>query len=277
MGHLKPRIREGLLRLAWAIGAIAAVFWLAASLHMPGGFWVIVAILLPAEWVWRGFSTDPPPRAYAATLRTRRLVLRRALPIDADPLHAMLSDPETTRYWHAPPHTTREETDIWFQRMLAPEHPEGCDDFIMVHRGRVIGMLGSLRLPWVSFLLSRDEWRKGLATEALTAFTRYMFDRRLLYLYAATDAQNAAARALLAKGGFHEIGRSTGLWKVQDQPAEAVHYMLHADGAAPDLAKEQALIAGWEAATAAHLVGGEHHPEQLGHADPDQQPEQQER
>lgn len=277
MDRLKPRIRRGLVRLVEAAAILAVVFWAAPSLRVLGELWVILAIAFAGTAAWEGFRADPPPRAYAATLRTRRLVLRRALPIDAVPLHAMLSDPETTRYWHAPPHTTREQTDIWFQRMLAPEHPEGCDDFIMVHHGRVIGMLGSLRLPWVSFLLSRDEWRKGLASEALAAFTRYMFDRRLPYLYAATDAQNAAARALLAKGGFHEIGRSNGIWKVQDQPADAVHYMLHADGAAPDLAKEQAIIAEWEAAAAAHLVGGGHDPEQLDHRDADQQPEQQER
>jgi RimJ/RimL family protein N-acetyltransferase len=281
VARLTARLRCGLTRLAWAAGLLGAVFWAAHSISLErlGGPWVLVAIVVAGIWVVDGFRNGPPVRPPASVLRTRRLVLRRALPDDLGRFHEMLSDPEAMHHWDSLPHASLEQSREWFQRMLAPASPELFDDFVIVRRGRVIGMMGSLNLPWVSFLLDRDEWRKGYASEALAAFVRYMFGRGMPYLRAATDTHNAAARALLAKAGFHECGESREIWRVRGEPAVAVHYRLNRYGSEPDLEEERQTIEVMEAAVIAHrlkLKCGGQAVEQGDDADADQQAEQQE-
>lgn len=263
MGRLMPRIRQGFTRLAWVIAGWLAFWVVTATLHASGGgrllapglerFGVFTVFLFVAAfgWVWNGFRTDPPPRERAEALRTKRLVMRRILPVDVARLHEILSDPETMRYWHRPAHEDHEVTAAWLQQIIVPADPTLCDDFVVLHRSHVIGLLGSMRLPWVSFVFDKSVWRQGFAGEALAAYAAYMFARGLPYLRAATDVNNAAAQALLRGAGFRETGRTNGVWRVQGEPSEAVHYRLNRDGAEPDAEEERATIARMEEARAA--------------------------
>ena len=221
------RAKNGLGRLAFVIGGFAFLQLLDASSPGFGGPWVLILYATGAAWIWNGFFGRPPPPVYARTLRTRRLVLRRAVPSDLAPLHAILSDPEATRYWDTPPHASPAETQLWLDRMLVPDTL--CDDFVIDLNGRVIGVAGSLRLPLVSFVFARSAWGKGYAREALAAYRDYIFGRGLPFLCAATDERNAVARALLASTGFREVGRSSDIWRVQGALSDAVHFRLNRD------------------------------------------------
>ena len=53
------------------------------------------------------------------TIRTERLLLRRARHGDLDDIHAVLSDPNAMRYWSTPPHATIEESRAWLDAMIA--------------------------------------------------------------------------------------------------------------------------------------------------------------
>ena len=162
---------------------------------------------------------------HSRTIRTPRLLLRRAVVDDLNALHVMMSDPQTMRFWSTPPHADRETTARWLDSMIAAP-PETSDDFIVELEGRAIGKLGVWRLPEVGFLLSRDCWGHGYAAEALAAFVAYAFARDVDHLTADTDPRNRACLALLARTGFRETGRAARTWLVGDEWCDSVYLRL---------------------------------------------------
>jgi RimJ/RimL family protein N-acetyltransferase len=119
-------------------------------------------------------------------LETDRLVLRHLERGDLEGLFALYRDPEIRRYF--PEGTlTRDETSEELEWFLDghPEHPRlGLWATIHKPSGRFIGRCGLL--PWtiddraeveVAYLLAREFWGQGLATEAARAIVRHAFDR----------------------------------------------------------------------------------------------------
>jgi RimJ/RimL family protein N-acetyltransferase len=162
-------------------------------------------------------------------IRTDRLVLRKARESDLAPLHAILSDPETMRYWSTPPHADVETTRRWLAQMIDLPAATG-DDYIIERDGRVIGKLGLWQATEIGFLLSRDRWGQGYAREALLAFAAHAFKDRTDHLTADVDPRNAACLALLRRAGFRETGRATRTWKVGDQWCDSVYLRLDREG-----------------------------------------------
>jgi len=187
------------------------------STHGGGPFALLMAAVL-VRWIVNGFTL---PLARAPCLTTRRLLLRRARGEDAAALHAILCDPRAMQYWDTPPHGSLAETRAWLDGWLAVP-PEQSDDFVVERDGRVIGFLGSKRLPWISFQLAPGEWRKGYASEALVAFRDYIVERGVKIPSAVTDLRNAAARALLEGAGFEECHRSNLTHEATGETIEAV-------------------------------------------------------
>ena len=159
------------------------------------------------------------------TLRTERLVLRRAIEGDLDALHAMMSDAETMRFWSTPPHPDLDTTRRWLASMIAAP-PELSDDFIIELDGQPIGKLGAWRLPEIGFLLAREHWGKGYAAEALATFIAHAFSGGADHLVADVDPRNAASLALLARAGFQETGRATKTWCVGGVWCDSVYLRL---------------------------------------------------
>lgn len=158
-------------------------------------------------------------------LRTERLLLRRAVAGDVDPMHRIMSDIVAMRYWSTPPHADRDETVRWVTSMIEVD-PAESDDFIVTLDGAVIGKLGAWRLPEVGFLIDRAHWGKGIASEAMAAF----IDRRRTLgsteLKADVDPRNAASLRLLKRHGFIETGRATGTWQVGGESCDSVYLKL---------------------------------------------------
>jgi len=161
----------------------------------------------------------------AITIRTERLLLRRARPDDLAALHRIMSDAEAMRYWSTPPHEDVETTRAWLDSMIAAP-AEASDDFIVELDGETIGKLGAWRLPEVGFLLARRCWGKGYAGEALAAFVAHAFAARSDHLVADVDPRNAASLALLARAGFRETGRATRTWCVGGEWCDSVYLRL---------------------------------------------------
>lgn len=170
----------------------------------PSGIGPVVFLLAcwALPWLARGFTA---PIARAERIRTRRLVLRRLHTDDVPALHAIFADAETLEFWDTHPHVSIAETQAHLERICT----ETNDEFVVEREGRVIGLIGSVRAPWVSFIFARQEWRKGYAGEALMALIDYLAERGLPTLCAVTDQRNAAARALLARAGFQEFYRGS--------------------------------------------------------------------
>lgn len=118
-------------------------------------------------------------------LKTDRLLLRHLVMDDLDKLFKLYSDPEIRKYFPEGVLTleeTREELE-WFLNGH-PEHPElGLWATIHKETGKFIGRCGLL--PWeidgkleieVAYLLDKNFWHQGLATEAATGILAYAFD-----------------------------------------------------------------------------------------------------
>ena len=162
----------------------------------------------------------------ADEIRTERLLLRRARMSDLDAIHSALSDPEAMRFWSSLPHQTRKESETWLRSMVDADLAIS-DDFIVEHDGRVIGKLGCWRLPEVGFLLVRNVWGQGFASEALRAY----LDRRRAIgepreITADVDPRNAASLRLLLRHGFVETGHATQTWHVGDEWCDSVYLEL---------------------------------------------------
>ena len=159
-------------------------------------------------------------------IETARLRLRPARVEDAEALHAILADPVATRYWSTPPHGDRAQTREWLDAMINIKHGEG-EDFIVEHRGQVIGKAGLLRFPEIGFILDPGHWGRGFAAEALApvidrAFAVHKLDR----IVADVDPRNQASLKLLARLGFEEVGRRQRSWKVGEEYCDSVDLVL---------------------------------------------------
>jgi [ribosomal protein S5]-alanine N-acetyltransferase len=158
-------------------------------------------------------------------ITTDRLTLRRARWEDLEAVHRLFSHPQVMRYWSRPEHETLEETRDWLADMVEPA-PDS-DDFLIEHRGEVIGKAGAWSLPEIGYLLHPDHWGKGLGHEALTAVLGYLFAAHdVPELTAEVDPRNGASLRLLEKLGFRETHRAerTLLWR--DEWCDSVYLAL---------------------------------------------------
>lgn len=163
------------------------------------------------------------PSVATPEIQTARLRLRPAVESDLAATYTIMSDAQAMRYWSTPPHPDLETTRIWLARMI-----EGSfgSDFIVELDGRCIGNMGCSRWPDVGYLLSRDCWGKGYATEALTAFVAYAFAGFTDHLTADVDPRNEASLKLLARAGFHVTGYGEKTWHVADEWCDSVYLRL---------------------------------------------------
>lgn len=141
-------------------------------------------------------------------LRTDRMILRRAQAGDLPDLHAVFSDPRAMRYWTRPAHTTRAETQVTLDALMAADGQEG-DEFVLEHAGHVIGKAGMWRVPEVGFILHPDHWGQGLMIEALTAVIAHLFSAHdMPALTAEADPRNAGSLNVLRRLGFAVTGHA---------------------------------------------------------------------
>lgn len=128
-------------------------------------------------------------------LSTERLLLRHFEPEDVESLYALYRDPEVRRYFPDGTRTleeTKEELE-WFVRGH-PDHPElGLWATVDRHTGEFLGRCGLL--PWqikgtdeveLAFMIKKERWRRGLATEAALGIIQHANEvlhlRRLICL-----------------------------------------------------------------------------------------------
>jgi ribosomal-protein-alanine N-acetyltransferase len=151
----------------------------------------------------------------APTLITERLRLRPLRSDDAEALFAVFSDAETMRYWSSPPHGSPRLTAEAVEAARA-SFPAGSGIEWAITRADedvAVGKIGHWR--WqrahsrseVGFILRRDLWRQGLATEAMRAVVDWGFDRLQLHsVEAQLDFENVGSQRTLERVGFRKEG-----------------------------------------------------------------------
>ncbi len=145
-------------------------------------------------------------------LNTKRLLLRHLEPEDLEPMYVLYRDPEIRKYYPDGTRTleeTKEELD-WFLHGH-PHHPElGLWATVERSTGEFLGRCGLL--PWhiegndvveLAFMIKKERWREGLATEAARGIIEHAHrDLRLRRLVCLVMPGNAASTRVAQKVGM---------------------------------------------------------------------------
>ena len=144
------------------------------------------------------------------TLQTERLLLRPLGPGDRDTTHAYAGDRGNARYMLHLPNDTLEET-VAFLAMVsadwAKEAPENYE-FAITLDGRHIGAISVTRYEggadWeLGWILHRDYWGHGYATEAAAAIRDFAFQQLgVQKLVAHCDARNRGSFRVMERIGM---------------------------------------------------------------------------
>jgi ribosomal-protein-alanine N-acetyltransferase len=149
-------------------------------------------------------------------IETARLSFRDFTLDDYDAVHSYASDPEVTRYTAFGPNTP-EQTKGFLQFVSGESSSEDRANysFALIHKetNELIGSCGLMRTdsngPQYSFgyVLRKDRWGQGLASEATTALIEFGFaELRAHRLWAHVFVGNTASEKLLRKLGFRYEG-----------------------------------------------------------------------
>lgn len=150
-------------------------------------------------------------------LTTERLILRPFRPSDFHDVHSYASDPEVTRFTSFGPNTPDETRD--FLARCDAEISEAIRktyNFAITLRGadRAIGGIGFAidhplhRAAEMGYVLHRDQWGRGIATEAVTALVSFAFSTAGLHrIVARCHPENVASATVMQKIGMKYEGR----------------------------------------------------------------------
>jgi [ribosomal protein S5]-alanine N-acetyltransferase len=156
-----------------------------------------------------GISGMPAPQR----LETARLILRKPVLDDAHEIyHRYAADAEVTRFLAWPRHRSVADSRAfvefsdaqWHDRAVGPYLIESLD-------GRLLGGTGlelqSSDCASTGYVLSRDSWGRGYASEALRAIIEVTRQLSIRELYAICHAEHAASQRVLEKCGFDRRAR----------------------------------------------------------------------
>jgi len=143
-------------------------------------------------------------------LTTARLILKPQTQADAPALLRILGDGEAMRFWNRPPITDPAVIEGLVEEQQAAMAAGLCRYWTVWEGGDAIGSIDLSLIENQSaelgFLVRRDRWGLGLASEAASAVVAHAFGALALdRLAAGTNAGNAAARRVLEKTGFRLV------------------------------------------------------------------------
>jgi RimJ/RimL family protein N-acetyltransferase len=169
------------------------------------------------------------------TLETARLVLRRPVASDAHAIFAgYASDPEVTKYLSWPRHLAIVETHMFLQFSDAEWSKWPAGPLLVFSRadGTLLGGSGlAFEAPYratTGYVLGRDHWGKGYATEALGAIVGLARSLGVQRLSAICHADHRASWRVMEKCGFERealLRRHTVFPNLSEEPADVLQYV----------------------------------------------------
>ena len=146
-----------------------------------------------------------------AAIRTPRLVLREMETDDFESVHAYASDPDVCRYMSFGPNRP-EETRAYIARMIDSRNAEPrsmysllvcLPDGVVIGGGGIDGGSEKDKAGLIGYLLRRDCWGQGYATEVANALVRFGFDDlRLPRVWSTCHVANSASAHVMEKVGL---------------------------------------------------------------------------
>ena len=144
-------------------------------------------------------------------LETDRLLLRKMTPDDAEAVFAYASDPETSRYVIWETHLSVEDSRAFLELVASRCESGGEPEWGIVYKGdhRFVGTCGFVN--WepeharaeLGYVLSREYWGRGLASEAARAMISFGFTvMDLNRIEARCISENAASARVMQKAGM---------------------------------------------------------------------------
>ena len=142
-------------------------------------------------------------------VETARLILRKPEREDAGAIFARYAgDREVTRLLAWPRHTTIRDTQAFLEFSEAEWSKWPVGPYVIESRqeGTLLGSTGLMCEPTecaaTGYVLARDSWGQGYATEALKAVTEIARKAGIVRLYAHCHPENQASARVLQKCGF---------------------------------------------------------------------------
>ena len=120
----------------------------------------------------------------APVFETKRLILTKICAEHAEDMYKYSCDPDVTKYLTWSPHSSRKETENYI-KLLAKKYDCGAfHDFglVLKESGRMIGTCGftsaddSTNTLELGYVLAKDMWGQGLATEAASFLAAFSFE-----------------------------------------------------------------------------------------------------
>jgi RimJ/RimL family protein N-acetyltransferase len=157
-------------------------------------------------------------------LRTARLSLAPLDPNrDAVGLHAAFSDPDVMRWWNTPLRADVSDTQ---QDLVSSLEGEGAHLWVLREAEApvgVVGLLGDVAVPGLTWLLCRQAWGRGLMTEAAGAVVEYAFGSLGLdRVEAWVEATNVRSLSTARRIGLTEYGRLAQRYPHRTHPHEII-------------------------------------------------------
>ncbi len=145
-------------------------------------------------------------------IETDRLVLRDRVEDDWEAIMEFAADPQAVKFMGWGPNS-EEETKKFIQDSIARQKadPRLAYDFAIVLKetGKLIGGGGVIisspehKQGWIGYIINREVWGQGIATEASNAFLELGFAQLGLHrIYATVDPGNTASVRVLEKLGM---------------------------------------------------------------------------
>jgi RimJ/RimL family protein N-acetyltransferase len=171
----------------------------------------------------------------AERIETARLLLRRPRPEDAEAIFSRYaSDPGVTRYMAWPTHRSVEQTRAFLEHTAAEWRAWPAGAYLIESRagGPLLGGTGlhfeSPERAATGYILARDAWGAGYATEALHAMVELAEHLGVLHLEAQCHPDHVASQRVLEKCGFAREGVLRGQAEFPNlapgQPADALRF-----------------------------------------------------
>jgi [ribosomal protein S5]-alanine N-acetyltransferase len=168
------------------------------------------------------------------TLETARLLLRRPVPADAEPIFRKYAqDPEVTRYLTWRPHENIQVTQTFIWRCMQCWQDGSAFPWVVLRKqdAEVIGML-ELRITGyqadLGYGMAREYWGNGYATEMTRAVVAWTLAQESIYrVWATCDIENLASARVLEKAGMQREGllrRYILHPNISDQPRDSYCY-----------------------------------------------------